>query len=534
MFEHTATAFLGKTNLEVTERFDEYRLVFEATDLAPGAALAQVQQLLSLVSELPTRDRFELLMDFAGDAFSVTASTEVGRASVATYFEGHHDRGDVRYELIIRKSVGGALSIYSPSALGHYLSTEKLSSVLTSLESRFSDGLDFECFCLLSGGSESLRFLSRGNPSTTAITRPMRSLVLTTFRDNSYSAGLETDFLPSDFYLQQRTGVADIDEFMDRACAVLCATYLATSSQISTPESLSYKLLGYKSVEGEVGFAQLVPALPGLYKIYDWAYGAGGSADRIGLARNVISLHVDRLEELSVSRSLWNAIQSNYQIYLRGNVASYLEVKSKIAEFLVESTAKAHALVEGLVESLKNSVFVMLTFLLTVVVVNGLKDNGGEVIFSDAYFWVVVMLCVVLSAWMIGAAFSAVRRFDNASQTISEVLKLGYGRVLASSEIADNVDPINVRNRTYLIGQCKTYVLYWLLIASVMVAGFGVGSLYFGGAPAATGEQASVITPGRQLVPAQAEVPSAAAVDSGRPAQGIGPVNSAEDALPKP
>ena len=177
---------------------------------------------------------------------------------------------------------------------------------------------------------------------------------------------------------------------------------------------------------------------------------------------------------------MWNAIHSKYQIYLKGNVASYLEVKSKIAEFLVESTAKAHALVEDLVDSLKNSVFVMLTFLLTVVVVNGLKDTGATVIFSAAYFWIVVVLCVVLTVWVVGTCRGAIRRFDNSAQTTAEVLQLAYGRILLNSEIKENIEPINIGNRKYLVRQCWRYALYWLLIAVLLMGGFWFGYLNFG------------------------------------------------------
>lgn len=487
MFEQCAAGFSGETVLEVTERLDEYRLIVETVNLAPEIALAQALQLLALTKSLPLRDRFELQIEFRGDVLSLTDNSEAGQALVATHLQAHMDQGEARYELIVKKSVNGALSIYCLSAFGRYLEGEELASVLTALGSRFKDGIAFECLCPVSAcGSDTLRFWPQGQMPSAGSTAPsMRSQVLTSFRDNSYSAGLKTDFLPSDFHLLQRTGVAVIDDFMDKACAVLCAIYLVSSSQIHSSERLSYKLVGYKSVEGEAAFIEFVPALPGLYKIYDWAYGVGGSADRIGLARNVVSLHVDRLQDVLDHSTLWNAIHSNYQIYLKGNVASYLEVKNKIAEFLIESTAKAHALVEGLVDSLKNGVFVMLTFLLTVVVVNGFKDTGAIVIFSAAYFWIVVVLCAVLTVWVVGACLGAIRRFDNSAQTTAEVLQLGYGRILLSSEINENIDPINARNRKYLVRQCWRYALYWLLIAALLVGGFGFGYLRIGQVQAA-------------------------------------------------
>lgn len=480
MFEKAAATFAGQKSISITERLDEYRLHFEAVNTSPQEALAQTLQLLKLAEKIPPRDSFELQVDFEGDVLSLTDTSKSIWESVSTHLEAHDDMGEVRYELTVKKGTNGVLSIYCMSAFGRYVEHEDLATVLVALNSRFNNGISFECLCPVSAcGSNTIRFWPHGKiPQISGDSQRLQ--VLTSFRENSYSAGLKTDFLPSDFYLLQRTNVQAINNFMDKACAVLCVIYLANSSQIHPPGRLSYKLVGYKSVESEAAFSDFIQARDGLYKIYDWAYGVGGSADRIGLARNVVSLHVDRLQDLSDHSSLWNAIYSNYQIYLKANVASYLEVKNKITEFLVESTSRAHALVEDLVDSLKNSIFIMLTFLLTVVVVNGLKDTGLTVIFSASYFWIVVLICTALTVWVSGTCFGAIRRFDNSTQTTAEILQLGYGRILLSSEINESINPINVRNRAYLVRQCWRYSLYWLLVAALLVGGFGLGYRYLG------------------------------------------------------
>lgn len=477
MFEQLATTFECKTSLTVTERLDEYRLTFEAAKLDSNVALEQAEQLLTLTNKLPSRDRFELQIDFDGDSLSLTNTSQEARSSLASLLRAHEDRGDARYVLIVKKGGDGALSIYCLSAFGCYLEEDEFENVLAALSSRFRDGITFECLCPVEVcGSDTFRFCPLGQMKIAGTTKSsFRAQVLTSFRDNSFSAGIGVDLLPSDFHLLRRTGVDAVDNFMDKACAVLCAVYLANSSQIQRTQMLSYKLIGYKSIEGEVNFAELTPALLGLYKIYEWAYGVGGSADRIGLARNVVSLQADKLQDIRDNSNLWNAIYSNYQIYLKGNIASYLGVKNKIAEFLVESTAKSHALVEDLVSSLRNSVFVVLTFMLTVVLVGGLKDGGTNLIFSITYLWVVIVLCTVLTAWMIGTCRATIRRFDNLAMTTKKILQLGYGRILLDSEISENIDPINAQNRRYLVRQCWRYAFYWLLIAILFVGGFGGG-----------------------------------------------------------
>ncbi|MFU3529882.1 hypothetical protein ACM7KD_23135 [Pseudomonas aeruginosa] len=480
MFEEIANSFSGQVALKAVERFDEYSLICTTINTTPEVALSQSAKLLKQAESIPERDKFELQIEFQGDPITIVSTQSDALRSIADHFEAHDEAGEVRYEITIRKSISNALSIYCLKSLGQYLASEDLPSVLAALDGRFDKGISFECLCeTYACGSNTIRFWPKGKVAAIE-GNDLRSQVFNTFRDNSYSSGLKTNFLPSDFKLIERTGITSIDNFMDKACALLSAVYLANSSQMVQPCRVKYKLIGYKSIEGEVELSDLLKAKDSLFKIYDWAYGVGGSADRIGLARNVVSLHVDRLEDIEDHPGLWNAIHSNYQIYLKANVASYLEVKNKITEFLIESTAKTHALVEDLINSLKNSIFVILTFILTVVVVNGLKDSGQAVIFSTSYFYIVLLLCITLTIWIVGSSLTAIRRFDNSAETTTEVLNLGYSRILLSSEISDSIAPINQKNRSYLVRQCWRYFSYWVLITIVLIGGFWIGHKAFG------------------------------------------------------
>lgn len=498
MFEEISNSFPGHISPKTIERFDEYSLTCTALDTTPEVALAQSAKILKQAESIPGRDRFELLIEFQGDPITVTSTQNDALRSIADHLGAHDEAGEFSYEITIRKSISNVLSVYCLKSIGQYLKDEELPSILAALDGRFDKGISFECLCeTYAFGSNTIRFWPKGKVSAIE-GNDLRAQVLNSFRDNSYSSGLKTNFLPSDFKLIERSGTS-IDNFMDKACALLSTVYLSNSSQMIQASRIKYKLLGYKSIEGEAELSDLVKAKDSLFKLYDWAYGVGGSADRIGLARNVVSLHVDRLEDIEDHPGLWNAIHSNYQIYLKANVASYLEVKNKITEFLIESTSKTHALAEDLVGSLKNSIFIILTFILTVVVINGFKDTGQAVIFSVSYFYIILLLCITLTIWIAGTCLTAIHRFDKSAETTTEVLNLGYSRILLSSEISESITPINQKNRSYLKSQCKRYFFYWLLITTVLIGGFGVGHKLFGTPPA---QLASSRTPQQKLSPA--------------------------------
>ena len=351
MFESLKTSFSDVELIELQERLDEYRIVIRSSLCSPNRALEHTDEIFNLAEKLSPRDRYELEIDFDGDASAITKVGDVGRGLAREHIEECIDSGTVTYTITIRKPKDSCVSIYSLEAFGTYLRSESLSILFSALSTRFGDKLLFECKELDNvAGSQTIQFIPWGQGSEDIKADDLdRSVVLGAFKENSFSLGMNGVFLPSDFWLGKRTWVPDIDAFMDKACSVLSAIFISSNSEIASGEKLRYKILGYKTIEGELCFSELKSARSQLFKIYAWAYASGGSADRIGLARNVLSLHIDRLQDVAKELGLWNAIYSNYQVYLKENVASYLEIKNKISEFLIESTTKAHNLVDQLV-----------------------------------------------------------------------------------------------------------------------------------------------------------------------------------------
>ncbi|MCU8059117.1 hypothetical protein L5L78_23295 [Shewanella sp. SM34] len=157
-----------------------------------------------------------------------------------------------------------------------------------------------------------------------------------------------------------------------------------------------------------------------------------------------------------------------------------MDVKNKIGEIIIESTTKTYAIADDLLDVFKNNVFVILTFILTVVVVNGVKDNGSENIFSGVYLAIVIILCLVSSMWLVMTAHEAKKRFEAASRTIKDILNLNYKKIIMDSEIDDSVDPVLKSNKDYLDIQIKRYVRWWMATASIVVISFVIGYLTLG------------------------------------------------------
>ena len=463
----------------ILERFDHFEMKLVRC-LTSSEAIEKTNSIVEALAELPSRDKFALTVGISGDDLTISDSSERGR--VEEHISSHHEDGEsIDFQIEVLKDVAQQrLSVYSLTAFADYLGRSPLSDALAALAKRFQERLIFECYSGSPGiGSATLNFVKFGD-SISEHTTPLewRGRALELLQDNAYRTGNTGTLLPQDFSVVQSIGVAPLDEFMARAGTALSIMFLSNVADIRG-DQLSYRISGYKLLTGTVeNVADLIEG-GSFQKIASWACGAEGSSDKIGLARNVISLCVQHLKEVPAHPEIWDAIQSNYQIYLKENIATYLEVRNKLAELLVESTHKAHSLVEGLLDSIRNGVLVIMTFLLTVVVINGLKDTGVQVIFSREYLAIVLALLVLITLVTWASCVDARSRFDQSSGATKTLLKRMYAHVMMAKEIEDQVNPTISESLVYLNRQARKYFIAWIVFAAAVALLFILGNWFF-------------------------------------------------------
>ncbi|ASV34902.1 hypothetical protein ACW9I8_06190 [Pseudomonas reactans] len=489
------------------ERLDQYRLnagelctISKARDIVDDAFKYWRLQ-------ISPRDRFSLTIGYDEDSRCVTDFSEASCARVNELFELNDEDDTCRMsvELIVHKTVQHQrLSLYAPALLGAYLESTPTLQVLKVLAGRMEGALIFECFAPIAAAtSSSISFQCSADTAANTGDQQQeinRKSVFEIFQDNCFSRTLPGIFVPQDFNLTTATGVRGIDNFFKKARTLVSAIFIASSAELDDKDHLEYRICGYKTIAGTGPLDDLTEGSDILYKLVTWAYGDGGNADKIGLARNVLSLYITELKNLSNHPEIIHAIHSNYQIYLKENVESYLEVKGKITDILVDAVKKTHDLVDSFIDSLKNGIFVLLTFVLTVVVVNGLKDTSTSAIFSSTYIWVVVILCLLMSIWVFSARSSSLSQFDRAFDSIEELLKRNYHGVLQLAEVDNALNPVRISNRDYLRSQSTHYVRVWLLIVLLLITGFVIGNVLFVQASTAS-NSALPLTPTQVPVP---------------------------------
>lgn len=471
------------SNSSTSERFDEFHFLVEDR-LSQSQANVIALSLLKIGSAIPSRDRFEVTVSADGEAASASDDDEQSRQRISKLFEvGSTEITEVTFRIVVHKEViNGELSIYDLNAFGEYLDKSPLKHVLNAIASRLNTGIKLIC-SEISGpcGSAALQFVPKSNngQAKAVVDGTMREKVISLFKESSFSSSIPSTLVPFDFEVTAPVGNALIDKFFSRARAVIGAAYLCNNLELDANDNIDYRLAGYKVIEEKnLSQSSLLGSEGALSKIANWAYDAGGSSDKVGLARNVLSLHVSSLSDLKSQPYILNAILSNYQIYLKGNVSTYLEIRGRMSELLLECTVKTHAIVESLLDSMRNGILLIFTFLLTVVVVNGLKDAGVSVIFSIEYFYIVCMITLLCYIWMRTACNDVINRYNNMIVITKQLLKDSYKGILVEEEIAEHTNATFAITGEHLSSQMRIYKRLWNIVSIVLIVAFLVGYIF--------------------------------------------------------
>ena len=72
-----------------------------------------------------------------------------------------------------------------------------------------------------------------------------------------------------------------------------------------------------------------------------------------------------------------------------------------------------------------------------------------------------------------------INRYDNASNTIKEILTLNYNKIIMEAEIDECVDPVIKKNKDYLNKQISRYSRWWIGILVAFVLSFVIANQVF-------------------------------------------------------
>ncbi|EKN3880256.1 TPA: hypothetical protein ACPZRZ_003937 [Yersinia enterocolitica] len=279
----------------------------------------------------------------------------------------------------------------------------------------------------------------------------------------------EFKFNPDDFFILIDTDHQSIKNKFKVFLVILTIIYLSDFSEIITNSdnslSLEYKMKGYRLINNIVAFEDIdVSTCEELYFIYQWVYNQGNFVDKVGLARNIISIHMLGNDITSLSQGTLKSIESGYDIYLKDNVKQYIEIKNKISELLIAQTDKASDITKNMFATLKTSFWSIVTFFITVILVKlvATKDSSSGIISGEIF--IVTLVFITFSFVYLFLTNNEVGEEKKRLFDRYDTIKLRYKDLLNEDDLNKVIDTSTLRKSDgdYIDKRKKMYTWTWI------------------------------------------------------------------------
>jgi len=272
--------------------------------------------------------------------------------------------------------------------------------------------------------------------------------------------------LPEDFIFEGN-GEMDLSTLtlFQRLGKILLISSIFDITDLTT-ENFYYKLNGYKSISESIEANNInTENLDDFYNIYLWIYNSGNILDKIGLARNLISLHLKKGFSLELEGDVFESLKSSYKIYEKQNVKQYIEVRNKMSDQILDYGKRMASFTDNFANGFQKSALSLVTFFSSLIVTRILatpKNNSDFIMYSTLITLVFIGITLV---------YMVISRFELTEQEVRfkksyEDFKIRYTDLLTEEDIARilNNDEEHKADLTYIKNKKKWYTTLWIIV----------------------------------------------------------------------
>lgn len=291
---------------------------------------------------------------------------------------------------------------------------------------------------------------------------------ITSNTHSSFFAKLK--FLPEDFFLRGNSEMrpAALELFQRLAKTLIIASIFDITDL--TKESFYYKLNGYKSISETVDTDKIdIKNLDEFYNIYLWIYSSGNIVDKIGLARNLISLHLKKESSLELEGDVFESLKSSFKIYEKQNVKQYIEVRNKMSDQILAYSKQVASFTDNFANGFQKSALSLVTFFSSLIVTRILstpKNNYDFILYSSIITFVFIGITLV---YMIISRLELKEQEGRFKKSYSDFRKR-YTDLLTEEDIDRilNHDEEHKSDLQYIIKKKKWYTSLWIVVLTLI------------------------------------------------------------------
>lgn len=194
---------------------------------------------------------------------------------------------------------------------------------------------------------------------------------------------VEYALLPDDFDIISSSEEHPLRGKFQLIRTILSSIYIANNSYLNGND-LMISITGHRSGSYSYDLSNQMSLKSNceLHKIYEWIYTDGNAVDKAIIARNIISLHCRYSDLLDIDHRTFLSIRSNYEIYQKDSVETYLELKNKMANFIVEEISKFNDISMNFLTKFKSNIIALFTFIISIFLGNIFSASKLDNIFT--------------------------------------------------------------------------------------------------------------------------------------------------------
>ena len=279
------------------------------------------------------------------------------------------------------------------------------------------------------------------------------------------------EVIPDDFIIEgvMRSGDC-LKPLLGKLATVLSLAYVTTSTSIAD-RVMNVQISGQKTVTYKLSIDDIHEDEK-WQNIYTWIYTDGNPTDKALIAHNVISLYCKDAKKINLDDEVFEAIKSNYNLYLRKNVTQYLDMKRGLAEFIQNVVAHVGDYALAILDKFKKNLIAIFGFLFTVVLTKiGGTQKWDEIFTRDTIYLIEIFVCGSF-AYMILCFFEIRFKLKKAKEGYIQ-LKENYSDILSDIEIKEAFKDDELLRNTE--SSTRRSTIFWsvawgiLLVAAIII-----------------------------------------------------------------
>ncbi|RYG22031.1 MAG: hypothetical protein EOO07_01025 [Chitinophagaceae bacterium] len=389
----------------ISEWFKEVEIKSEATHFK----VLNEQDFLEKLKFLNARDKMQLTIQ-VDEHDTIEYYSQVHDTAFFTTLAAQTESFQrIKYSVkIFKKQIQGRLSLYFYDEFIQYLETLTIEAQLHEFNSVCNDFLVFE---LQTNGLEvntkRIFFVNKANSEIPA-TFEVEKIIENGISACSYNHAKDFKLIPEDFKFSHPPG-NNLDTIFSKLRAICSIAFLFDISELAKSK-LTYRLNGYKTIQSEIQMEHVaLDPLDQYFNVYIWVYNSGNFNDKLGLARNIISLHMDDPTSISLNGNAFQSIKSSYKVYEKQNIKQYIEIRNKVTDQLLAFHDRANKIIETFATGFQKSALALITFYASVFLLKFLNKDDLVGIFTleasilSTVFIACSVLYLIVSRWEVNA-----------------------------------------------------------------------------------------------------------------------------------